>query len=138
MNYLNTRDPEKSFIVNSGSGDACGVIRPVRIGPNAMPTQEEVEKAVREDPNSVQIPYLVKIHIMPLRFLEFWQLIWSRKVDQANQYEFFKWKMAFDAYRESLPAYYNDYLNSFLKYLQVPATAQNSVYSVPTERRIYD
>lgn len=31
----------------------------------------------------------------------------------------YRWKLAFDAYKDSLPAYYNDYVNSFIKFLQM-------------------
>ncbi len=60
---------------------------------------------------------------MPVRFTEFWQLIWSRKAttdQQSSMYDFYKWKLAFDNYKEALPAYYNDYFNSFFKFLQIP------------------
>ena len=33
--------------------------------------------------------------------------------------EVYKWKLSFDSYRDKLPPYYNDYLNSFLKFLQM-------------------
>ena len=59
---------------------------------------------------------------MPLNFVEFWPLIQNRKTssDQINTYEFYKWKLALDTYRDGLPLYYNDYLNSYFKYLQIP------------------
>lgn len=31
----------------------------------------------------------------------------------------YKWKLSFDSYRDKLPQYYNDYLNSYLKFLQM-------------------
>lgn len=45
----------------------------------------------------------------------------NRKIpgDQGNTYEFYKWKLAFDTYRDCLPLYYNDYFNSYFKYLQI-------------------
>jgi len=33
--------------------------------------------------------------------------------------EVYKWKLNFDSYRDKLPRYYNDYMNSYLKFLQV-------------------
>lgn len=30
-----------------------------------------------------------------------------------------KWKLSYDAYKDKLPTLYNDYLNSFFKYLNV-------------------
>ena len=59
---------------------------------------------------------------MPIKFREFWQLIWSRKVttDPNNIHEFLKWKLAFDQFREALPIYYTDYINSYLRHLNFP------------------
>jgi hypothetical protein len=36
-----------------------------------------------------------------------------------NMYEVYKWKLGFDSYRDSLPQFYNDYINSYLKFLQM-------------------
>ena len=36
---------------------------------------------------------------------------------EPNQYDKVKWKTQFDTYRESLPSYYNDYVNACLKFL---------------------
>ena len=38
---------------------------------------------------------------------------------QTNLLEVYKWKLAFDGYRDKLPQYYNDYINSYLKFLQM-------------------
>lgn len=77
---------------------------------------------------------------MPLNFAKFWKLIWTRKKTDLlnlknlsqkapNHYmsmpsesdqtmlEVYKWKLNFDSYRDKLPQYYNDYLNSYLKFL---------------------
>jgi len=69
---------------------------------------------------------------MPLNFQEFWKLIQQKKFSTADfgsrktfkgsqeeMQEMFRWKLAFDAYKDSLPVYYNDYLNSFIKFLQM-------------------
>ena len=140
FHYLQTKDPNKVYILNT-NGVSCGVIRAVRIAPGDLPTTEQFERAMREDPSQIQIPFLVKIFIMPLRFQEFWQLIWTRKVpsqDQSSQHAFYKWKLAFDSYREALPAYYNDYFNQYFKYLQVPNTPTNSIYGAPSERTLFE
>lgn len=67
FHYLQTKDPNKVYILNT-NGVSCGVIRAVRIAPGDLPTTEQFEKAMREDPSQIQIPFLVKIFIMPLRF----------------------------------------------------------------------
>ena len=33
--------------------------------------------------------------------------------------EVYKWKLSFDGYRDKLPQYFNDYINSYLKFLQM-------------------
>lgn len=33
--------------------------------------------------------------------------------------EVYRWKLSFDSYSSKLPQYYNDYLNSYLKFLQM-------------------
>jgi len=33
--------------------------------------------------------------------------------------EVYRWKLNFDSYRSKLPQYYNDYINSYLKFLQM-------------------
>jgi hypothetical protein len=38
---------------------------------------------------------------------------------QEELQEMYRWKLAFDTFKESLPAYYNDYVNSFIKFLQM-------------------
>lgn len=53
-------------------------------------------------------------------------------------YDFYKWKLSFDSYKESIPFYYNDYFNSFFKFLQIPQTSQMSIYSVSSERRLFE
>ena len=62
---------------------------------------------------------MVQICVMPANFVQFWDLIWNRKVqtDSGNIHEFYEWKLAFDQYREALPAFYNDYFNSYFKFL---------------------
>lgn len=53
-------------------------------------------------------------------------------------YDFYKWKLAFDSYKEALPTYYNDYFNSFFKFLQIPQQGQVSIYSHSSERRLFE
>ena len=43
----------------------------------------------------------------------------ASKDQQSNLLEVYKWKLAFDGYRDRLPQYYNDYMNSYLKFLQM-------------------
>jgi lipopolysaccharide biosynthesis protein len=38
---------------------------------------------------------------------------------QEELQEMYRWKLAFDAYKDQLPVYYYDYLNSFIKFLQM-------------------
>ena len=48
---------------------------------------------------------------------------------QKNQYQKMKWKLRFDAFKERLPVYYNDYLNSCLKFVdsRLRSSAKKSV-----------
>ena len=39
--------------------------------------------------------------------------------NDRNMLEVYKWKLSFDSYRDQLPAYYNDYMNSYMKFLQM-------------------
>ena len=48
--------------------------------------------------------------------------------------EVYRWKLSFDGYRDKLPQYYNDYLNSYLKYLQM----DQALLLPPYERILYD
>lgn len=85
------------YVVNCAEGDACGVIRAIKIGNHGLPTADQVEQALREEIN-LQLPFMVQICIMPVKFKEFWQLMWSRKAasqqaDQSNLYDFYKWKL---------------------------------------------
>jgi hypothetical protein len=114
--YLSQRDPEKCYALSSPQGEMFGVIRAVRIASHPMPTPEQVEQAFKED-MILALPYSVQVHIMPINFIEFWNLILHRKAASDQTYEFYKWKIAFDKYRDCLPPYYNDYLNSYFKYL---------------------
>lgn len=118
---MTTKDPTKLYVINSSEGKQCGVIRAVKISSHCLPTKEQLEQMLMED-ITPQLAYIVQVCIMPIRFFEFWNLIWSRKVstDQSNMYEFYKWKLAFDSYKEGIPVYYNDYFNSFFKFLQIP------------------
>ena len=43
----------------------------------------------------------------------------ASKDQQSNLLEVYKWKLAFDGYRDRLPQYYNDCINSYLKFLQM-------------------
>lgn len=52
FHYLQTKDPNKVYILNS-NGVSCGVIRAVRIAPGDLPTTEQFEKAMREDPSQI-------------------------------------------------------------------------------------
>jgi len=83
---------------------------------------------------------------MPLDFVYFWKLIWTRKQtnlqllkskskannpfaagavknegaasnSDQNMLEVYRWKLSFDSYGSNMPQYYNDYLNSYLKFL---------------------
>jgi len=54
---------------------------------------------------------------MPVNFVEFWNLILNRKSASDHSLEFYKWKIAFEKYKDGLPPYYNDYLNSYFKFL---------------------
>ena len=89
------------------------------------------------------MPFTLSLYVMPLKFTEFWSLIKNRKVSSLaqikqpfkgmmgfnkttdklkpdpNMYEVYKWKLGFDSYRDSLPQFYNDYINSYLKFLQM-------------------
>eukprot|EP00347_Sterkiella_histriomuscorum_P015237 403357791 len=68
----------------------------------------------------LNVPYFMTIQVMPLNFVEFWPLINNisdyKSVSQG--YEKTKWKLAYQKYIEKLPTYYNEYINSYLKYLQ--------------------
>ena len=75
---------------------------------------------------------------MPLNFVEFWNLILNRKSASDHSLEFYKWKIAFDKYKDCLPPYYNDYLNSYFKYLQIPQESVANLYLQPSERSIYE
>ena len=125
--YLTSKDTEKCFALSNPQGEVFGVIRAVRVASHPMPTSEQVEQASRDE-IIFQLPYAVHIHIMPINFVEFWSLILNRRQASDQTYEFYKWKIAFDKYRDCLPPYYNDYLNSYFKYLQIPQDAANNIY----------
>jgi hypothetical protein len=85
---------------------------------------------------------------MPLNFQEFWKLIQQKKFYKADfnskqvtfgskqeeLQEMYRWKLSFDGYKDSLPAYYNDYLNSFIKFLQMSP----ALLLPPTEQRLFE
>ena len=60
---------------------------------------------------------------------------------ENNQYKKFKWKHSFDTYKDQLPAYYNDYLNTCLKFvdsklrgkLKIPQSQINTLLLPDTE-----
>ena len=39
--------------------------------------------------------------------------------NDRNMLEIYKWKLSFDSYRDQLPSYLNDYMNSYIKFLQM-------------------
>ena len=49
-------------------------------------------------------------------------------------YEVYKWKLGFDTYRDSLPQFYNDYINSYLKFLQM----NPSLLLPSSERQLFE
>jgi hypothetical protein len=57
----------------------------------------------------------------------------ASKPDQ-NMYEVYKWKLGFDTYRDSLPQFYNDYINSYLKFLQM----NQSLLLPSSERQLFE
>lgn len=46
----------------------------------------------------------------------------------------YRWKLAFDSYKDQLPGYFNDYLNSFIKFLQMSPT----LLLQQTEARLFE
>lgn len=48
--------------------------------------------------------------------------------------EVYRWKLNFDSYRSKLPQYYNDYINSYLKFLQMDQALLLPAY----ERILFD
>ena len=43
----------------------------------------------------------------------------TQQDNQNDMLEVYKWKLSFDGYRDKMPQYYNDYVNSYLKFLQM-------------------
>mmetsp|Transcript_4498 Transcript_4498/g.4220 ORF Transcript_4498/g.4220 Transcript_4498/m.4220 type:complete len:104 (+) Transcript_4498:45-356(+) len=86
-------------------------------------SQDEKEKAKVGDMSILSIaPYALSLLVMPLNFKVFWPLVWT--IDEfkgKNTYEKTRWKLGFDKYVETLPSYYYDYLNSYLRFLEVPS-----------------
>ncbi len=86
-------------------------------------SEEDLQKCKDFDLSvMINVPYFFSLHVMPLNFTEFWPL--AASIDDYREgpqsYEKTKWKLAFQKYIEKLPPYYNDYLNSYLKYLKAP------------------
>jgi hypothetical protein len=46
---LITKDANKLYILNSTDGEACGVIRAIRVAAHGMPSADQFEQAIRED-----------------------------------------------------------------------------------------
>ena len=116
------------------------------------------------DHQAVQSPYSLLLCIMPLDFARFWKLIWTRKQTNINalksqskagsnpfaatsgalpaneesgnqnMLEVYRWKLSFDSYRSKLPQYFNDYINSYLKFLQMDQALLLPAY----ERILFD
>lgn len=66
------------------------------------------------------VPYFFMIQVMPFNFTEFWPLMQTlgEYKKSSSGYDKTKWKLSFQKYIEKLPAYYNDYINSYLKHVE--------------------
>ncbi|CDW91762.1 UNKNOWN [Stylonychia lemnae] len=83
-------------------------------------SKRQIDQLKTEDYTMMNVPYFFSIHVMPLNYQEFWPLVSTINEFRGQQqgYEKTKWKLAFQKYIEKIPPYYNDYLNSYLKYLK--------------------
>ena len=90
-----------------------------RAASNSSLSEEDKAKARDMDMTVMNnVPYFFQLQIMPLNFPEFWPLINSLdRYKSGESYEKTKWRLAFSKYQETIPGYYNDYINSFLRHL---------------------
>ena len=44
--------------------------------------------------------------------------------NQQDLQDAYRWKLQFDSYRDNLPVFYNDYMNSYMKFLKLNASLQ--------------
>jgi hypothetical protein len=83
-------------------------------------TEEDKAKARDLDLTVMDsVSYFFTLHVMPLNFPEFWPLVQSIQTYKSSEsYERTRWRLAFQKYNEILPGYFNDYINSYLRYLK--------------------
>ena len=104
-------------------------MRPLKNPHGRELTDEDLDKVRNLDMSIMGVvPYLLAFCVMPLNFQEFWPLI--NRIDDYKgthisdpskaTYEKTKWKLAWEKYIEKVPAYYNDYINNFLKFKNAP------------------
>ena len=76
------------------------------------------------------------LYVLPLNFTEFLTLMnsldeytqYNSGLQSQDEYRKLKWKHKFDTYKEILPAYYNDYMNTCLRFVdsKLKATGQHA------------
>ena len=60
----------------------------------------------------------LEVAILPPNFTQFFPLI-NQYQTIKTKYDKTKWKIAFDIYMKNIPAYYNDYIISLLKFMKI-------------------
>lgn len=109
-----------------------GFIRPVR-APGASKTAVDISQ-IQLHLTVFALNYPDFLELMK-SLDDFTQYQLSKKQSETAQYLKMKWKHSFDAYKQNLPPYYNDYINSCLKFVdsvQRTAAAKGKAHELPS------